>query len=180
MALVYQDFDERRRRTRMLPQAKRLGRKRYEIDIEAQKVPGQSVAKKLLSTLANFNLPDLTEQGRYTIRDQLMGRPGFEHLNAEILAATILFIRQYKDEEPEAKDFTAKNLDPYLTQVYPKLDYYKDFTEIQKEGLRASMFRYTNWYHGTKPELLYIPEQESYEELSESESLEEEALEEED
>lgn len=178
MSLVYQDFDERRRRTRMLPQAKKVGRKRYDIDIDAQKIPGQSVAKKLITILANF---DVTETDRFTIRDQLMGRPGFEHLNAEILAATIKFIRQYEDEQPKPGDFTPEKLDPYLALAYPKLDYYSDFTEIQKEGLRASVFRYTNWYHGTKPELQGLEglEGESYEELSESESLEEEALEEE-
>lgn len=184
MSLIYQDYEDRRRRERKVPLPKKIGRKKRDIDVEAKKTPGFAVGEKLVRVLSLFGLE---ERDRYGIRDSLIGRPNFEHMNAEILAVMWRFIKNYQSlpsPQPPVKDFNSAKLDPLLKTALAKVDF-KKLTAAQKQGLYASVFRYVNWYFMTISAADTIEaevdeeEELSEEELSDEEEAEAEAEEEE-
>lgn len=181
MSLIYQDYEDRRRRERRAPVQKKIGRKKRDIDIEAKKGPGAAVGEKLLRVLSLFNLE---ERDRYAVKDALIGRPGFEHMSAEILAVMWQFIKGFDNYKPPrtSEAYSGKNLDHLLKTALPKVDF-KKYTPAQKQALYAAVFRYVNWYQQSISTEQESEEEEDFEEgeaeLSDIEELNEEVQEEE-
>ena len=170
MSLIFTDYSDRRKREKRGPVKKQLKRKRGNFD-ETQATPEKRTATKLAIVMKNVT--NMTEREITTLVNRLSTKSGFGHMNPELLMAMILLLQRTQYEKPGKKDFIASILDPILRQVLPDTVDYLSLSELVKNNLYASIFRYINWYftvtEGTEEGAI----EELSEEFSEEEDLEE-------